>query len=359
MRGHGFPPGMLKQRSKKAGLAPGTLVHIGEKKQEATRITLIDYDQDRFEEREAEVKDCVPIEGATAVRWINVSGVSRLDIIEEIGKQFHLHPLLLEDIANTDQRPKLDDYTDYLFVVLKMLYREGKNDAVIVEQVSLVFGPRYVISFQENGRDVFDPVRDRLRTGKGRIRGFGADYLVYSLIDAIVDQYFVILETLGERIERMDEQLIARPKPATLSMIHGVKRELLFLRKAVWPLREVINVLQRGESPLVKDATRIYLRDVYDHAMQVIDTIEAFREMTSVMMEVYMSSISYRINTVMKVLAVITTIFMPLTFIAGVYGMNFKYMPELDWRWGYPAVLAVMASVVVVMLVYFRKKEWL
>lgn len=359
MKGHGFHPGMLKQRSKKSGLAPGTLVHIGEKKRQATRITLIDYDQDHFEEREAQVKDCVPIEGGTAVRWINVSGVSRLDIIEEIGTQFHLHPLLLEDVANTDQRPKLDDYKDYLFVVLKMLYREGQNEDVIVEQVSLVLGPQFVISFQENGRDVFDPVRDRLRTGKGRIRSSGADYLLYSLIDAIVDQYFVILETLGERMEWLEEQLIARPKPATLSMIHGARRELLFLRKAVWPLREVINALQRGESPLVKEATRIYLRDVYDHAMQVIDTIEAFREMTAVMMEVYMSSISYRINTVMKVLAVIATIFMPLTFIAGVYGMNFKYMPELDSRWGYPVVLAAMAVVGVVMVVFFRKKEWL
>ena len=350
---------LLKQRSQKAGLAPGTLVHIGEKSRDTATITLIDYDEAHFEERQATVKDCVPVQDGKGVRWINVSGVSQVDVIEEIGKQFQLHPLLLEDIVNTDQRPKLDDYKDYLYIVLKMLYRERPNEACIVEQVSLILGPQYVISFQENGHDVFDPLRDRLRNGKGRIRAMGADYLVYSLIDAIVDQYFVILETLGERIERLEEQLVARPSPNGLRFIHEVKHELLFLRRAVWPLREVINGLQRGESFLVKDSTKIYFRDVYDHTVQVIDSIETFREMASAMVDVYLSSVSYRTNAVMKVLTVITTIFMPLTFIAGIYGMNFKYMPELEWHWGYPVVLVVMAVIAVVMLVFFRKKEWL
>jgi len=351
---------LLKQRSKKAGLPPGTLVHIGEKKTEPVRITVIDYDEAHFEEREvASVKDCLPAQGVPGVRWINVSGVSQLDIIEEIGRCGQFHPLLLEDIVNTDQRPKLDDYRDYLFIVLKMLYRKSQEEMCTVEQVSLILGPRYVISFQENGLDVFDPIRERLRNGKGRIRSQGADYLVYSLIDAIVDQYFVILETLGERIEGLEEELISRARPESLRLIHKAKHELLFLRRAVWPLREVINTLQRGESSLISAATRVYLRDVYDHAVQVIDTLETFREMVSSMVDIYLSSISYRINAVMKVLTIITTIFMPLTFIVGIYGMNFKYMPELESRWGYPAVLTVIVIIASLMLLFFRKQKWL
>jgi magnesium transporter len=350
----------LKKRSRKLGLPPGTLVHIGERRTDSIRITAIDYDERHCEERTVtEIKECVPLAGTASTRWINVSGLNPVTIIEQIGQQFQLHPLLLEDVVNTDQRPKLDDYGTYLFIVLKMLYREAQADSITVEQVSLILGPQFVISFQENGQDVFEPVRNRLRNGKGRIRTMGADYLTYALIDAIVDHYFTILETLGERIEFLEEHLVKRPQPETLEGIHEAKRELLFLRRAVWPLREVINTLQRGDSPLIKEATRIYLRDVYDHAVQVIDNIETFREMVSSMLDIYLSSISYRINAVMKVLTVITTIFMPLTFIAGVYGMNFKYMPELESPWGYPAVVVVMAIIAAIMLIYFRKKEWL
>jgi magnesium transporter len=350
---------LMKRRSGKAGLPPGTLVHIGERTSDTVRITLVEYNENHFEERELKVVDCPPPQTSGTVRWINVGGVSQVEVIGEIGKCFQLHPLLLEDIVNTEQRPKLDDYRDYLAIVLKMLYRQGRDVLCTVEQVTLILGPQYVISFQENGSDPFDAVRERIRTGKGRIRTAGADYLIYALVDTIVDQYFVILETLGEQVEALEDQLVAQPKPEILQSIHQVKRELLFLRRAVWPLREVINTLQRGESGLVKEPTRIYLRDVYDHAVQIIDTIETFREMVSSMLDIYLSSISYRINAVMKVLTVITTIFMPLTFIAGVYGMNFKYMPELEWRWGYPAVLLIMLSIAIVMLLFFRKKEWL
>jgi magnesium transporter len=351
---------LAKQRSQKVGLAPGTLVHIGEKKTEHVRISIIDYDESQFQENlVTSPTEDLPRQPSRGVRWIDVRGLHQLEIIEDIGKQFKLHPLLLEDIVNTDQRPKLDDYRDYLSVVLKMLYRERPEDHVHVEQVTIILGPHYVISFQENGSDVFDAVRERLRTGKGRIRTMGADYLLYSLVDAIVDHYFVILETQGESIETLEEELLRNPTPEILRVIHAVKHELLFLRRAVWPLREVINGLQRGESALVRDATRVYLRDVYDHAVQVIDSIETFREMVSSMLDVYLSSISYRTNAVMKVLTIITTIFMPLTFIAGVYGMNFKYMPELEWRWAYPVALFVMAAIAFFMLVFFRKKHWL
>jgi magnesium transporter len=351
--------GLLKQQSKKAGLPPGTLVHIGDHKRQDVRLTLIVYDEMHFEERELKAVECPQPNSPGKVYWLNVSGISQLEVIEEIGKCFKLHPLLLEDVVNTNQRPKLDDYKDYLYIVLKMLYRQAKDKATTVEQVSLVLGPQYVISFQENGADPFNAVRERLRAGKGRLRTMGADYLLYALIDSIVDQYFVILETSGERIESLEEQVVSRPKPEVLRQIQAAKRELLFLRRAVWPLREVINGLQRDESPLIKETTRIYLRDVYDHAVQVIDTIETFREMVSSMLEVYLSSISYRLNAVMKVFTVITTIFMPLTFIAGVYGMNFKHMPELEWYWGYPVILGVMALIAVVMLVLFKKREWL
>ena len=255
------------------------------------------------------------------------------------GSATDFHPLVLEDILNTDQRPKMEEYGDYLYIVLKMLHDKGKGNQIEAEQVSLVLGPNFVFSFQESGGDVFDQIRERLRTGKGRLRKMGADYLAYTLVDAIVDYYFVILEKLGERIELLEEELVAHPRTETLKEIHTLKREMIFLRKAVWPLREVISGLQRGESPLVQKTTGIYLRDVYDHTIQVIDTIETFRDMLSGVLDIYLSSVSNRLNPVMKVLTIIATVFMPLTFLAGVYGMNFKYMPELEWRWGYPVAL--------------------
>jgi len=269
-----------------------------------------------------------------------------------------LHPLLLEDIANTDQRPKLDDYEDYFFMVVKMLSTTDRGD-ILVEQVSLVLGRNFVLSFQENGTDVFQPVRDRLRGGKGRMRQSGADYLLYALVDAIVDQYFAVLESVGERIEALQDQVVSDPKPETLKNIHTLKRQLLFLRRAVWPLREAMNGLSRSECPLLHEATKVFFRDVYDHVVQIVDTIETLREMVSSSLDTYLSSVSYRLNAVMRVLTVITTIFMPLSFIASIYGMNFEYMPELKWEWGYPLILAVMGLVAAAMLLGFRRRHWL
>jgi magnesium transporter len=243
-------------------------------------------------------------------------------------------------------------------MVMKMLSVTDRQD-IIVEQVSLVLGRNFVLSFQENGTDVFQPVRERLRGGKGRLRQAGADYLLYALIDSIVDQYFAVLEVLGEKIEALQDLVVNDPKPETLRQIHALKRQLLFLRRAVWPLREVTNNLSRSECPLLQESTKVFFRDVYDHVVQIVDTIETLREMVSASLDIYLSSISYRLNAVMKVLTIITTIFMPLTFIVGVYGMNFEYMPELQWKWGYPAVWALMATVGVGMLLVFRKKRWL
>ena len=353
-------PRYIKKSSKTAGLPPGFLIHIGEKKTEKSRITIIDYDEKNFTEKEVKsVEECFPFKEKPTVTWINIDGIYQIDVIEKIGKRFDIHPLVLEDIANTGQRPKMEDFEDYIYIVLKMLYQPEKSDEIFAEQVSIILGKNFVISFQESPGDVFDFVRERIRNDKGRIRKMGADYLAYTLIDAIVDHYFFILEKLGETIEEIEEQVVDNPNPETLQIIHSLKSEMIFLRKSVWPLREVINGLQRGESPLIQESTDVYLRDVYDHTIQVMDTIETYRDMTSGMLDIYLSSISNKMNEVMKVLTIFAVIFIPLTFIAGVYGMNFQYMPELKWQWGYPLVWLVIIVVSVSMLLYFKRKKWL
>jgi magnesium transporter len=324
------------------------------------KITIIDYDEEQFQEKEVETIDEVfPFSDKSTATWINLDGIHQVDSIEKIGKHFKIHPLVLEDIMNTGQRPKMEDFNNYLFLVLKMLSYDEEENETKTEQVSLILSSNYVISFQESEGDVFDPIRERIRTDRGRIRKMGVDYLAYSLIDAIVDNYFMVLEKIGEKIEDIEDELVKNPTPEVLHTIHRLKRELIFLRKSVWPLREVISRLERWESPLIDKSIDIYLRDVYDHTIQVIDALETFRDMLSGMLDIYLSSVSNRMNEVMKVLTIIATIFIPLTLVAGIYGMNFKYMPELDWVWGYPMVYTVMLAVSAVMLVYFRRKKWL
>jgi magnesium transporter len=353
-------PRLVRRRSVKSGLPPGTLIHIGERKTEKPRITIIDYDETQFKEKEAKkIEECFPFKDKPTVTWINVDGIHQVEIIEKLGSHFGLHPLLLEDILNTEQRPKMEDFGDYIFVVLKMLYYDGKGDEIEAEQVSLILGSNFVISFQEREGDVFDPIRERIRQGKGRIRQAGADYLAYALLDAIVDSCFLILETLGERIEDTEQQLATNPVPATVQLIRKLKKEMIILRKSVWPLREVVSGLERCESALIQKSTGAYLRDVYDHTIQVMDTVESLRDMVSGMLDIYLSSISNRMNEVMKVLTIFAALFIPLTFVAGIYGMNFQFMPELGWRWGYPMILIVMASIAAGMLGYFRRKKWL
>jgi len=354
-------PRPVKKRSQKAGLPPGTPVHIGERRSETTPITLFDYDEKHVEEKElTRPKECALVEDKSTVTWTNITGLHQVEVLEELNECFGLHPLVLEDILNTDQRPKMEDYGDYLYVVLKTLFMAGdRGDEVESEQVSVILGRNFVLSFQEKESPLFEPIRERLRSGKGRLRKMGPDYLVHAILDAIIDQYFVVLEKLGEKIEFLEEEVVIQPTPTTLQATHQLKREMIFLRKAVWPLREVIGSLERGESSLIKESTVIYLRDIYDHTIQVIDNIETFRDMLSGMMDIYLSSISNRMNEIMKVLTIIATIFIPLTFIVGLYGMNFKYMPELSWPWGYPLILALMLAVAVFMLSYFRRKKWI
>ena len=348
------------KQSHKAGLPPGTLVHIGKGDSEPVRVTVIDYNAEEFQEKEmTDLGECSALRDSATVTWVNVDGVHDVEVIRRIGEQFGLHPLTLEDVVNTQQRPKLEDFEHYLFMVLRMLYCDPEETVVCSEQVSLVLTKTCVISFQEQEGDVFEAVRARLRESKGKIRTLGADYLVYSLADAVVDNCFAVLETVGERVEAVEDQVVAEPSPEVLQTIHRLKRELALMRKSLWPLREMISQLARAESPLVRETTGIYLRDVHDHVIQALDTVETQRDMVTGMLEIYLSSISNRMNEVMKVLTIIATIFIPLTFMAGLYGMNFTYMPELEWRAGYPLALGAMLVVAVIMLIYFRRKKWL
>jgi len=349
-----------KKRSKKAGLPPGSLVYVGEREAEEVKVTVFEYGEDRFEESAREnLEDCVSPREESAVRWIKVDGVHDVEVLDRIGKCFELHPLTIEDVLNTDQRPKLEDFDHYVFIVMKMVCYDEKESKVTAEQVSLIVSSRMVISLHEGEAGVFRPVIERLRTGKGRLRKMGADYLAYSLLDAVVDNYFVVLEKLGDAIESLEEEIAADPTPETMRSIHGLRREMVLLHRWVWPLGEVVNNLVLGDIPLVREPSRLYFKDVHDHIVHATDTIETFREMLTEMLTIYLSAVSNRLNEVMKVLTIIATIFMPLTFIAGIYGMNFEHMPELRSPWGYPLVLLFMLSLAVSMLVYFKRKRWL
>jgi magnesium transporter len=346
---------------KKVGLPAGSLVYTGEQAAGKVEVTLIDYDEQTFEERTLQSMDeCAVYKAKPTATWINVEGVNNPVLIEKIGECFGLHRLVTEDLMNVVQRPKVEDYGEYLFVVLKMLTYDEKDGRIVPEQVSLIVGENFLLSFQEGVKgDVFPLIRDRLRAGKGKIRKMGVDYLAYSLLDALVDGYFVILERLGERIDLLEEELITRPARSIMEQLYQLKRELLFMHKAVWPLREVVSALVRRESPLIREATTPYLRDVYDHVVQAIDSVEIYRDMLSTMLDLYLSSVSNRMNEIMKVLTIIATIFMPLTFLAGVYGMNFKHMPELEWKYGYFGLWGIMIGIGVGMYFYFRRKKWM
>jgi magnesium transporter len=353
---------IVKKRSKKAGLAPGTLMHIGEEKAGKVRISIMQYDEGRCEEKQVQsLAEILPSPEQPGVTWIDIDGLQDVSIIETLGKHFNFHPLMLEDILSTDQRPKMEDFEAYFYIVLRMIYPDEKTGEFVNEQVSLIVGKNYVISFQEQEKkgDVFGPLRERIRTGKGKIRKLGPDYLAYSLIDAIVDGYFVVMEKIGDEIEQREEEVTMSPTPQTLRSIHRLKREMILLRRSLWPMREVIAGLEREDNPLIQHETLLYLKDVYDHTIHILDTIETLRDMVTGMLDIYLSSLANRTNEVMKVLTIIATIFIPLTFIVGIYGMNFEYMPELKWRWGYFSLWAVMAGVTVWMLFFFRRKRWI
>jgi len=343
-----------------AALPPGTLVHVGQLRTEATRVTILDYDAERFREvqdpGEAQIAE---IAGHPSVTWVRVEGLHDIALVARLGQAFGLHPLVQEDIVNTSQRPKVEDYGEYLYIVARAVLWDADDQDWRSEQISLVLGRRYLLSFQESCHPLFEPVAQRIRNAKGRHRGSGPDYLAYSLIDAVVDCYFPALEVLGDRCEDLEDELLTRPTAESLRELHRLRGLGLLLRKSGWPLREVVGALERRDFELFQEPTRIYLRDAYDHSAQIMDTVDNCRDMLAGMLDLYLSSVSNRMNEVMKVLTIIATIFMPLSFLAGVYGMNFEFMPELKWPWGYPAVLLLMAGVAGGMLLYFRRKKWL
>jgi magnesium transporter len=346
------------KRSVKAGLPPGTPVHIGEAA-EATRVGIVRYTSDTITETEvASPDECKPSSVEGGVTWVTVTGLADVGAIERIGTAFQLHPLIVEDMVNTAQRPKIEEYGDYLYVVLKV-FSGGNGKTLQTDQVSLVIGKNYLISVEEHETALFRPLRERIRNGKGRIRSLGKDFLAYSLIDAITDSYFAVIEGVGELIEGVEDRLVVSPKPDVVQAIHRLRRQVLLCRHVLWPTREVVSTLERSAPVgLVADATTTYFRDVYDHLIQLLDTVEIYRDTISGLLDIYLSSMSNRLNQIMKVLTLIATIFMPLTFLAGVYGMNFRYMPELEWRFGYLSVLLFMTAVVIVMLIFFKKRKW-
>ncbi len=351
---------LFKRIGLKVGTAPGTLLHVGDQKVEHPTFTVVEFDEATIQvQHPATINEALMLCDGSRMNWLNVDGIHDAGVIANIGEHFKIHPLTLEDILHTTQRPKQEIFEDYIYIVLQMLQHDPDTGQVVSEQVSLVLTANMLISFQESVGDVFAPVRDRLSKGRGRIRSSACDYLAYALIDAIVDHYFVILEFIGTKIEDLEEETIETPKKDVLERIHALKREVIFLRKQIWPLREVIAGLSKQASPLITENTAFFLRDVYDHAIQVIETIESYRDLLSSLIDLYLSNVSNRMNEVMKVLTLIATIFIPLTFIAGVYGMNFKHMPELDWPWAYGAVWCLMAAIAIGLLIFFRKKNWL
>ena len=338
------------------GTSPGSLV-ASPGAGAAARLSVLAFTPERVTEREpASLEEALVEMAPGAVTWINVDGLGDPATLARLGERFGLHPLALEDVVSVPQRPKVERYEKHFFVVLKTLRLAGEIEE---EQVAIFFGQGWVVTVQERADgDVFEPVREAIRQGRGRVRDAGADYLAYLLLDAVIDAYFPVLESLDERMEELEDDALAAVTERTLRGIQRLRRDLLALRRAVWPVREEIAILQRDDSPLLSAETRVFLRDAYDHAVQALEIVEALRETSTTVMEVYLSAQNQRLNSVMKVLTVIATLFIPLTFIASIYGMNFQFMPELHWRYGYAGALGLMAVVAVVMLAYFRRKGW-
>ena len=349
-----------RKLAEKRHLPPGTLVHLGEKAIQAVRVSLTEYNVNQVNEAsDLTAEQILKLPESQNNRWIHVEGLHDLPIIEAIGKRFKVHPLVLEDLVNTGQRPKAEDSGDYMFFVVKMLHYNEDTSEMESEQLGFVLGPGYLLTFRESQGIEFNDLRERIRSGKGRLRTSGVDYLAYCLVDSVVDDYFATLERLAEKIEIIEEELVTNPTADTLENIHRLKTDMIFLRRSVWPLREIINRLILSDGGLVTHASVPYWRDVYDHTIHAIETMETYREILSGMLDIYLSSMSNRLNQTMKVLTLIATVFIPLTFMTGWYGMNFKNMPELQWEWGYPSFIGLVVIVVGVILLYFRRNDWI
>lgn len=342
----------------KTGLPPGSMVYTGEQKVDTVRMTRVDYTQQTLQEQEVDVQKALSPVALPGITWLKVAGLHDIPVLERIRQDFNIHSLVMEDILNTGQRPKIEIFDDHLFMTLKMLSYSEQQD-LVVDQISLILGPNYVLTFQEQSWEVFDVIRERIENEKSRIRKSGADYLAYALLDVLIDHYFLILDNVGDRLERLDGLIMETTNREVVLEIQNIKRELAILRRSVWPLREVINGLTRKESEFIQEGTMPYIRDLYDHVIQVLDMVESYRDMVGGLLDIYLSTLSHRLNEVMKVLTIMATIFIPLTFIVGVYGMNFEFMPELQWRWAYPTVWGLIVTVFLGMLLYFKRRRWL
>jgi len=346
--------------SDKTGLAPGTLIHVGQPSGTPGRITAIDYSRDFLEEFKVHtIEDLLPCRQRKSITWVNIEGLNNIGFIESLGAHFDIHPLILEDILNTHQRPKIEEHEQYLFLALKHVSIDPHELAVDYEQVSILIFEDFVFTFRERSDDLFQPIRARLTQEKGRLRGNGVDYLAYVILDNIVDNYFSLQDALDTILESVEEDLLARPGPETLAVIQRIKRELIFIRRSISPVREILTELLRSDSPLIQEKMHVYYRDILDHAVRLLESIDAYRDLITGMLDVYLSSVSNRMNEIMKVLTVFASIFIPLTFVAGIYGMNFEYMPELKWKWSYPILWLFFVLVPIFLLVYFRRKKWL
>ncbi|HZG01377.1 MAG TPA: magnesium/cobalt transporter CorA [Chitinophagales bacterium] len=345
-------------RTSKTGLPPGRMVYIGDQHDGPVKVSVFDYDSNDLVERELKQAECESFRAINKYTWLNVDGLHDLETIECIGKRYNVHPLVMEDIVNTQQRPKVEDYGDYLYIVLKMLEYDYENSEVVMEQMSFILGSDYVISFQEIPGDTFDAVRTRLRSSSSRFRQFGPDYLLYALMDRIVDDYFIVMEKLGEELEEFEELIYTNPNLEIAERLNKLRRNSIYVRKSVWPLREMVNHMSNGDYKQITKRTRTYMRDLYDHTVQVLDTVETYRDIQGGIKDVYQSNLNLRMNEVMKVLTIISTIFIPLNFIAGVYGMNFEFMPELQNPFGYFIILGFMMGVAILMLTWFKLKKW-
>lgn len=353
-------PRLFGRQMAPPGAPPGTLVYNREKRTTDVSIRVMDFSPDACHVRTpGRIEDTFPLRDSQTVSWIDIEGLHDTEMLARFGEHFGLHPLVLEDILNTHQRPRVEEYDDYIFFVARMLMAGKNGEPFHSEQVSFVLGKRFVATFQDIPGDVFDPVRTRVQQGRGKSRRLGPDYLLYSLLDALVDNYFILLQSIAERIETVESRITANPKTQDLDDVHRLRRELVYVRRNVWPLRDAIAEMNRSDSPLISDDTHVYLRDLHDHVVQVIESVENFRDVLASLQDLYMSTLSQRTNEVIRVLTIISTIFVPLTFLAGVYGMNFEYFPEIAWKYGYLAFWAVSIVVVALLLAFLRRRGWL
>lgn len=350
----------LSSSSEKFGLAPGTVIHVGERLETISKIKLIEFDKDRYSERPIEnIAELTTPKNETTVSWFSITGLHDVELIEQLGRHFAIHHLVLEDIVNTHQRPKVEAFDDMIFIVLRVIRFDPESLSFDNEQFSLILGSHFILTFEESESDLLNPILRRIQNSRGKFRTQGPDYLCYSIIDLIVDHYFLIEDSLDEIVEILEDELLISPTPDMLNTIQKLKRGIIFVRRAVSPLREVLNGLLRSESDLIRDTTKVYLRDVYDHTIRVAEGLDTYRDLIAGLLEIYLSSLSNKMNEVMKVLTVFATIFIPLTFLAGVYGMNFEHIPELKWEWSYPAFWSVSLATAIGLLIFFRRKKWL